>query len=219
MKTQRILLNIVYHTFIFQISYSPFKISVIVTIQSIKHRRIVRRQTEISKLVGDGKRLASNSGKTSRVQGTLWLRWIADDHKLYLVAATNNDSRACTQFLYPNDPFIRPIFIDSSAHQLALLSFRYSCPSIDSLFFYSTSLFVLLPFPLRLFVPRASSINRGALNSISGTDFSSFPLPQICPALSFRSRFKFTRRFILQIRVLADNPVALDYTTSRADAF
>lgn len=133
---------------------------------------------------------------------------------------TNNDSRACTQFLYPGDPFIRPIFIDSSAHQLALLSFRYSCP-FHRFPFFSTRLpfsFFYL-FLLRLFVPRASSISRGALDSISGTDFSSFPLPQICPALSFRSRFKFTRRFILQIRVLADNPVALDYTTSRADAF
>lgn len=163
MKTQRTLLNIVYHIFIFQISYSPVKISVIVTIQPIKHQRIVRRQTEISKLVVDGKRLASNSGKTSRVHGTLWLRRIADDHKLYLVAATNNDSRACTQFLYPGDPFIRPIFIDSSAHQLALLSFRYSCPSIDSLFFLPDFPFRSSTFPPSFICP--SRVVDKSLNS------------------------------------------------------
>ena len=110
--------------------------------KEIKSTSRPNRQTEISKLDGTSR---NSKRKTSRVHGSRdYETNITGDHKLYLVAPTNNDSLR---------PILHPIFIDSvdasisviivSLH-LSLLSLSFSvsfsratpssftCPSLES---------------------------------------------------------------------------------------
>lgn len=77
--------------------------------------------------------LETRKGKQVACTGRVITRRITSDHKLYLVARTNNDSRLCAQ------SFIRFLSIQST-HQLALLSFRYT-----STFSLSLSLSLIPP--------------------------------------------------------------------------
>lgn len=91
--------------------------------------------------------LETRKGKQVACTGRVITRRITSDHKLYLVARTNNDSCLCAQ------SFIRFLSIQST-HQLALLSFRYTSTlslsfsfSYSSLFFPHHAILIYLSLP------------------------------------------------------------------------
>lgn len=154
------------------------------------------RQTEISKLVD----VTSRKGKQVACTGRVITGRITGDHKLYLVALTNNDSR----------PILHPIFIDSVDASISVIIVSLHLSSSLSLSFLPLFLAILIYLSLPRVVDKSPL--HSSIQSVERTSrfffFHSLSLSLfnlIYPFLFLGELQAGSPRFILQIRAL-DNP-------------